>query len=501
MKTFSLNRRKFISSSVALLALSACKKDAVLNPKTGTGSSIPTDSPPIVHDNPEPDASYLGQFGVTEVGRETVVLPKYFELLTYGYTNSVSYFPGDTVDLFLTGPKNLSKKILLIDALDTVVYSFSVSVDRQQIKSLKPWKDGFMFDKTATFTLPSNLKSGVYKIATGPNKHERITIVCKNRSQNPDFTVIYPSNTDNAYNRGGGKSLYLPTNSRSTVASFMRYSMFPSDTTSGFNKWATTQSYDANFIADSDLEDYNNIQNSKLLIIIGHSEYWTRKARLNVDKFVKSGKNLLVLSGNTMWWQVRYSKNRDLMICAKDATLDPLGGTPYSCIHWYEPALDYQIYSSIGVDWNRGGFANKMPNRWDGFKITNSNSPLLEGTNLKNGDTLKLPSVEVDGAPTLKSVLPGSTEIPVIDNKVLNFKKVELLGYDLATGGPNKNGLSTFIVFQKDSTSGTVVNVATMNWCSPTGMDGDDAVKLRTITKNMIDKSLKSASLFTAQHV
>ncbi len=53
-----------------------------------------------------------------------------------------------------------------------------------------------------------------------------------------------------------------------------------------------------------DLEDYSEIAGAKVVVIIGHSEYWTRRARENFDRYVLEGGNALVLSGNTMWWQV-----------------------------------------------------------------------------------------------------------------------------------------------------------------------------------------------------
>ncbi|MGZ3610970.1 MAG: N,N-dimethylformamidase beta subunit family domain-containing protein [Ktedonobacteraceae bacterium] len=43
----------------------------------------------------------------------------------------------------------------------------------------------------------------------------------------------------------------------------------------------------------------------------GKSEYWTRQARTNIDKFTASGKNLLVFSGNTMYWQTRFNLKKD----------------------------------------------------------------------------------------------------------------------------------------------------------------------------------------------
>ncbi|HEY4324200.1 MAG TPA: N,N-dimethylformamidase beta subunit family domain-containing protein [Mucilaginibacter sp.] len=487
-----IKRRRFLSSLFVIFILSCCKKF--------TKSDLSSNSPNKGDSNTSPSADYLGEYNVTELANGAYTLPAYFDLLTCGYSDKISYQPGDAVTLYLTGPKNDNKTIFLTDADNSEVFSFPTTIAPQQMNAPKPWVDGYSFTKSVTVNLPRNLKSGYYKWKLGDIVHEVIPLICKKDvSLVSDITVIYPSNTDNAYNLGGGKSLYFgpELTNRSTVASFSRYSLYPGDWTSSFLKWMNLQDYNVNYLADTDLEKYEYIQNSKVVIVIGHSEYWTRQARENIDKFVDSGKNLLVLSGNTMWWQMRYNEKKNLMICYKDTGLDPLSNTLYETKNWPQSSLNYSTIKSIGVDWNGGGYANKLTNRWNGFKIVNEKSPLFKGTGLQNGDILKLPSIEVDGAPVVKMILPGSDEVPVIDNSRLNFNKVELLAYDFATDGPEANGLGTFIVFKKTQSSGTVVNVATMNWCSPTGMGGDDGLKIQTITKNMIDRSLNNESLLT----
>ncbi|MBL4676374.1 MAG: hypothetical protein JKY70_09255 [Mucilaginibacter sp.] len=132
----------------------------------------------------------------------------------------------------------------------------------------------------------------------------------------------------------------------------------------------------------------------------------------------------------------------------------------------------------------------------DGFKVASENSPLLKGTGLKNGDVIKLPTSETDGAPVKKILLPGSTEIPEIDNDKLNFYKTELVAFDFTLNPYNKPGIGTFIVFKKTETSGTVVNTSSDNWCSFLGIGGKDKTKIQAITKNMIDLSLNHQSLF-----
>lgn len=478
-----INRRNFLGYITLFFAFLGCKKQDESEPITGGRDPVSVTPPSNI---------VLGEYGVTSLGDK---LSPELDVSNsiFSYTDKTSYFPGDTVSIYMTAPVNSSRTIRLLDANKNVVASVQAATFIQKIASKTPWVDGLGFEKTATIDLPVNLKSGVYKIE---GRHPTPIVVKSNDAY--DITIIYPSNTDNAYCFSGGKGLYGPDfENRSTVASFARYPYGPSDYTSPFFEWINKQAYKINCIADIDADDETHFRNAKIVMIVGHSEYWTRKARENVDRFVASGKNLLVLSGNTMWWQVRYNSEKNLMICYKGDKSDPLVGTMYDTDLWAKNKLNYPITSSIGADFMYGGYANKLPGYWDYYKITSETSPLFEGTGLKNGEKLFIPTYEADGAPLIKTILPGSTELPVIDNKKLNFYKTELLGYNFTIDG-NSPGVATFIVFKKQANSGTVVNVASEDWCSKSGFGGKDAVKIMTITKNMIDKSLSNTSLFSA---
>ncbi|MDO3625948.1 N,N-dimethylformamidase beta subunit family domain-containing protein [Mucilaginibacter sp. BT774] len=481
-----IKRRNFLSSLVLLFAFSRCKKESSNIPNSGPGS-IPV--PPVV------SSDYLGQFTITETGADLMPEPDFISRIIKCYSDKLTYYPGDTVTLYISGAANSNQTIKFTDAAEKVIRHINQAINIQANSSLKPWLNGSGYKPTVTVKLPADLKSGIYRFIA--NGVIICSIICKSKTKNNDITVVYPSNTDNAYNIQGGKSLYKPDNSRSTVASYARSVWGAVDYTSGFLKWACNQPYDIRYITDPDLDDYTEIQDTKIIIIAGHSEYWTREARKNIDKFIASGKNVLILSGNTMYFQVRYNSTKDLMICYKDKKLDPLGGTIYSTIFWSTPQLQYPVISSIGADFEGGGYGNKLENGFNGYKIVNEKSPLFEGTGLKNGDILSLPTLEYDGAPVIKMIHPGSSEIPVIDNSKLNFFKIELLGYDFAINWGNK-GLGTFIVFKKTAKSGTVVNVASTNWCSTTGIEGKDGHKISQITKNMIEKSLNNMSLFSS---
>jgi hypothetical protein len=198
----------------------------------------------------------------------------------------------------------------------------------------------------------ASLKSGYYLL------DNNIPIIIKG-NLNSDIVILCCTNTDEAYSETGGYSFYNSNQNASTTLSFHR-PIQRQGLMDGFLKWIWTTNYNINMISDMDMDDYSEIEHAKLLIIIGHSEYWTRQARINFDRFVDSGNSALILSGNTMWWQVRYSDDKTQLTCHRgydwnggsfpccyddDDTCDPLLNT----IHWNTPSLKYSILGSIGA--------------------------------------------------------------------------------------------------------------------------------------------------------
>lgn len=91
--------------------------------------------------------------------------------------------------------------------------------------------------------------------------------------------------------------------------------------------WLEQNGYDYDLISDLDLHhDPDQLKGYEALMILGHSEYWTAKAYKGVERYLGGGGDLVVLSGNVMFWRVTFDKNDAVMECRKH---DPhLGGRP-----------------------------------------------------------------------------------------------------------------------------------------------------------------------------
>ena len=75
--------------------------------------------------------------------------------------------------------------------------------------------------------------------------------------------------------------------------------------------------------------------------------------------FIENGGRLINLSGNTMWWQVRFEDNGRTMVAYKNHVLDPVKDqTLTTDLNWDYPILDTE-YSIIGVHYKNGGATSR----------------------------------------------------------------------------------------------------------------------------------------------
>ena len=227
-----------------------------------------------------------------------------------GYTDKLSYRAGETVKFFLNGSKQGAGTAFLYD-INGQSTSINISgfdtIHTQSYSGSEPWKDGFRYSETNEWTIPTNIlsiiPSGLYFL----NNQIPFIIKGDNNVGGAEIVIVVPTNTDAAYNSNGGKCLYDFCSDNciaSTTVTIYRPWAIQHQYAS-FLQWMTTQNYTYSVISDADMDDYNEIANARLIILPGHSEYWTRKARGNFDRFVDiDGKDGIVLSGNAMWWQV-----------------------------------------------------------------------------------------------------------------------------------------------------------------------------------------------------
>jgi hypothetical protein len=93
-----------------------------------------------------------------------------------------------------------------------------------------------------------------------------------------------------------------------------------------FHVWLEQAGYDFDVIMDSDLHrDPDLLREYRVLVINGHSEYWSSQMCDGLEGFLKRGGNTIVLSGNSLFWRVSFNDDCSIIECRKvDAPGDQL---------------------------------------------------------------------------------------------------------------------------------------------------------------------------------
>ncbi len=182
---------------------------------------------------------------------------------------------------------------------------------------------------SCTINIPEAWDSDLYLAKLYDNQGNNSFVPVIIRSSSPgtqaSIVVIASTNTWQAYNEYGGASFYTCNRPSCSDNSFIvNYDRPLSNTApsltghlSGIdhfilnflksNGLAYEQlcDLDLNEAAASDL-----LKNYKVVILAGHSEYWSANMQSAIESFLDQGGKLVNLSGNTMFWEVQFDGKR-----------------------------------------------------------------------------------------------------------------------------------------------------------------------------------------------
>ena len=168
--------------------------------------------------------------------------------------------------------------------------------------------------KSATsFTANSKTPPGEYlvKLDSPGRVSSFVPIVVRSQSLKNDITFVSSVMTWQAYNQWGGTSLYKGADGkRETRAESVSFDRpFDGDGAGQFRymeeplvQLFEQLGIDTNYITDIDLDKAERI-NSGSIVLGGHSEFWSYSMRSVIEKAVATGKNLIVLGGNSGYAQ------------------------------------------------------------------------------------------------------------------------------------------------------------------------------------------------------
>ena len=163
-----------------------------------------------------------------------------------------------------------------------------------------------------------------------------------------------------------------------------------------FLAWAEREGYAIDVATNADLDAHPELLGPyRLMLSVGHDEYWSGPMRDTVEAFIADGGNVAFLSGNTSFWQVRFEDEGRTMVGYKQRFRDdPCYGTDRSTevtSIWSDHELGRPENEMTGVSFARGGYARigrRVPAGSGGYTVHRPNHWLFEGTGLEYGDLL-----------------------------------------------------------------------------------------------------------------
>lgn len=230
------------------------------------------------------------------------------------YPGSTSVRVGETLNFHISA--NVGTVSIdvgrLQEGYNKIVIETGLPVTRHPVTAEEPWATGADWPVTYSFTIPDDWEPGLYdfRVRKGTNdalyKRFQVAVQPANFGDYSKVAVLTNEPTYNAYGGWGGKSNY----SGASVMSFNRpgiHAYFFTDW--AFPLWASKIGMPVEHVTALQLHyDPSLLDAYDVLVLTGHSEYWSREMRAGLEQFLERGGKLVSLSGNTMWWAVRFKE-------------------------------------------------------------------------------------------------------------------------------------------------------------------------------------------------
>jgi hypothetical protein len=155
-------------------------------------------------------------------------------------------------------------------------------------------------------------------------------------------------------------------------------------------RWLERNAYDVGYVTDYDFDAGRGPEPDFAWLFAGHSEYWSWGMWLRAHAAREQGLSLGFLGGNDAYWVIRFEHIvvnglvAPVVVCYRDATRDPLGGTPgLATVHFAVPPNNAPENALVGVGHAPHALIRSGP---VDLVVVNGSDPLLAGTGLRTGD-------------------------------------------------------------------------------------------------------------------
>jgi hypothetical protein len=483
------------------------------------------------------------------------------------YTGTLSARAGDEVTIHVsTTAARYDLTVSRIGAEQTVVWRREGLAGEFHPTPERAW-EGCGWPVAVTIAIPEDWRSGYYEIvaetadAGVPAERYEAFVVVRATTPTAPTLLVLSTNTYAAYNFYGDGSLYYghddsphPETSVSTLRPWIPgwlskpddYDIHEESLLSSINAadplqrnvssgvpwlscaagfanwervivgWLEREGYEVDLAVNADLQLHPELLSGyRLLLSVGHDEYWSWEMRDTVESFVAEGGNVCFLSGNTSCWQVRLEDDGATVICYRaryeqDPGFDP-AQPGRATTNWFNAVIDRPESRMTGVCYYYAGFSRfhtVAPRGPRGFLVYRPEHWIFDDTAVGYGDCIGTDGIvlryELDGCPIrLENGLPyaadfhdapSSLEILGMAPAALEPNDFPGLTYaqQAARRGPadprvieyigTGRGHATMAIY---TTVGTVFTAGTTDWTN--GLKGGDP-EIEQITRNLIDR-------------
>jgi hypothetical protein len=249
-----------------------------------------------------------------------------------------------------------------------------------------------------------------------------------------------------------------------------------------FIAWLERNDYPVDYCTDLDVHRGSDGLDGgyRLILSVGHDEYWSSAMRERVAGFVDGGGNAAFFSGNTCWWEVDFP-DVEHMVFDRPVT-------------WWE--RDQPENTLTGVSYRNGG------GHWDGprpqvvgYTVQHADHWVFDGTGLTDGDVIgdfypddlsepaALVGYECDGAAFDRAQLNGGPVTPTGEDETpADFL---ILGVADVTGWTDFPGGNQAATMGLVTRAGATFTAATSDWSRVLNSGRHPTVE--HMTRNVLD--------------
>ncbi|QDU37523.1 N,N-dimethylformamidase beta subunit [Maioricimonas rarisocia] len=434
------------------------------------------------------------------------------EPYVFGYANRISCTPGEAVTLHLSSSERTVD--LVVERLGAqktkVLEQKNVPCAAHPIPD-RASSHGCGWPAAFRLEVPHDWTSGYYHVSLTAGAGDDAasgSLFFIVRAAQPGSTskilLQLSTNTYNAYTNWGGHSLYAYHDRDGLQGHRVSFDR-PLNSQYGnwewpLVRWAESNGYTLEYAANSDLEFHPEIlKNYRLVLSVGHDEYWSAPMRDHLEQFIADGGNVAFFSGNTCCWQVRSEDDGRALTCWKQwYNTDPLyrtGDHRLLSTLWSHHLVQRPENQLTGVGFLWGGYHRSHGQFMDGkasYIVHRPDHWLFEGTDLKQGDRFgekdTIVGYECDGCEIVwKEGLPFPTHrdgtpesFTILGTCPARWAPGDSLWYDRFP--KDRVGNAVLGLYTR---GGTVVTAGSTDWAH--GLRGNDPVVDR-ITRNVLDR-------------